>query len=73
VITLPEACFGPESRPNGARILKRFNDGYRRIGAIIKRGLLAHPATKVELTSVDSVRSEATRANETHCRLSLSP
>jgi hypothetical protein len=52
VITLTalEACFWLESRADDARILKRFNDGYRRIRAIAERRLLAHPAATLELT-----------------------
>jgi len=58
VITLAalEACFWLESRSDDARILKRFNDGYRRIRAIAERRLLAHPVTTLELTLDDFVR-----------------
>jgi hypothetical protein len=58
VITLAalEAYFWLEPRADDARILKRFNDGYRRIRAIAERRLLAHPSTKLELTSDDFAR-----------------
>ncbi|CAD6537982.1 DUF1488 family protein [Paraburkholderia sabiae] len=58
VITLAalEGCFWLECRADDARILKRFNDGYRRIRAIAERRLLAHPAAKLELTPDDFAR-----------------
>ncbi|MFP3559553.1 DUF1488 domain-containing protein, partial [Paraburkholderia sp. SIMBA_049] len=37
-------------------ILKTFRDGYGRIRAIAERRLLAHPATRLELTSDDFAR-----------------
>lgn len=55
VITLAtlEAHFWLEPRACDARILKTFRDGYGRIRAIAERRLLAHPATRLELTSDD--------------------
>jgi hypothetical protein len=51
-----EGCFRLEPRADDARILKRFNDGYRRIRAIAGRRLFAHPAAKLELTPDDFAR-----------------
>jgi hypothetical protein len=39
------------------RMLKTFNDSYRRICAIAERRLLAHPVTKLELTPDDFARA----------------
>jgi hypothetical protein len=54
VITLAtlEAHFWLEPRASDARILKTFQDGYGRIRAISDRKLLAHPAARLELTTV---------------------
>jgi hypothetical protein len=51
-----EACFWLEPRASDARMLKTFNDGYRRIRAIAERRLLAHPAARLELTADDFAR-----------------
>lgn len=58
VITIAtlEAYFWLEPRASDARILKTFRDGYGRIRAIAERRLLAHPATRLELTSDDFAR-----------------
>ncbi|HKR46399.1 MAG TPA: DUF1488 family protein [Paraburkholderia sp.] len=58
VVTLAalKGCFWLEPRADDARILKRFNDGYRRIRAIAERRLLAHPVTTLELTLDGFVR-----------------
>jgi hypothetical protein len=58
VITLAtlEAHFWLEPRASDTRILKTFRDGYGRIRAIAERRLLAHPATRLELTPDDFAR-----------------
>ncbi|AUT66594.1 DUF1488 family protein [Paraburkholderia terrae] len=58
VITIAtlEAYFWLEPRASDARILKTFRDGYGRIRAITERRLLAHPATRLELTPDDFAR-----------------
>lgn len=58
VITIAtlEAYFWLEPHASDARILKTFRDGYGRIRAIAERKLLAHPATRIELTPADFAR-----------------
>ena len=58
VITIAtlEAYFWLEPRASDVRILKIFRNGYGRIRAIAERRLLAHPATRLELTSDDFAR-----------------
>ncbi|BDC45436.1 DUF1488 family protein [Paraburkholderia terrae] len=58
VITIAtlEAYFWLEPQASNARILKTFRDGYGRIRAITERRLLAHPATRLELTPDDFAR-----------------
>lgn len=58
VITIAtlEAHFWLEPHASEARILKTFRDGFGRIRAIAERKLLAHPATKLELTPHDFAR-----------------
>ncbi|MGT2477294.1 DUF1488 family protein [Paraburkholderia terrae] len=51
-----EAWFWLEPRASDARVLKTFNDGYRRIRAIAERRLLAHPVMRLELTPDDFAR-----------------
>ncbi|TDN58715.1 DUF1488 family protein [Paraburkholderia sp. BL10I2N1] len=51
-----EAYFWLEPRASDARILKTFQNGYRRIRAIAERKLLAHPAARLELTADDFAR-----------------
>ncbi|WP_084754144.1 MULTISPECIES: DUF1488 family protein [Paraburkholderia] len=55
-IAAPEAYFWLEPGAIDARILKTFRDGYGRIRAIAERKLLAHPATRLELTLTDFAR-----------------
>ena len=58
VITIAalEACLWLEPRASDARVLKTFRDGYGRIRAVAERRLLAHRATRLELTPDDFAR-----------------
>ncbi|BDC45524.1 DUF1488 family protein [Paraburkholderia terrae] len=49
-------CFWLEPDADDIRILRAFRNGYSRIRAIAERKVLAHPATHLELTTVDFAR-----------------
>ena len=51
-----EAYFWLEPRASDDRMLKTFNDGYRRIHAIAERRLRARPVARLELTPDDFAR-----------------
>ena len=55
-IAVLEAYFWLEPPATDTRVLKTFRDGYGRIRAIAERGLLAHPAARLELTAEDFAR-----------------
>ncbi|WP_109484234.1 DUF1488 family protein [Paraburkholderia sp. C35] len=49
-------CFWLEPHADDIRILRAFRDGYGRIRAIAERKVLAHPASRLELTAADFAR-----------------
>ncbi|SAL02475.1 hypothetical protein AWB80_08367 [Caballeronia pedi] len=51
-----EACFWLPGDADDARMLKTFHDGVHRIHAVAHRKLLAHPSTRLELTTTDFSR-----------------
>ena len=51
-----EACFWLPADADDAKMLKTFHDGVHRIHAVAHRKLLAHPSTRLELTTADFSR-----------------
>lgn len=51
-----ETHFWLPPHADDARMLKTFHDGANRIRAVARRKLLAHPVTRLELTTADFVR-----------------